>query len=205
MSEHHDPEVSAVAEDDGGLGSRLLEAATQLMTARPQATLPSLRAVARECGVSATAVYRYFASQSELIRSVLLAKFASFESMILEADDPLASSEDRVRMAAHAYLDWGIENPGIYSLLFESADQLGKDYVIGDASGILMPRFVEMMKASPLVDTSQRDPSSEAERFWTYLHGLVSLRIHKPDHPWRYDVHDEVESLVELFFTGYDR
>lgn len=191
MSEDH---AGTVTGGDGGLKSKLLEAAARLMIAAPPASLPSLRAVARECGVSATAVYLHFASQSDLIRSVLLARFADFESTILGADDPSAASEDRVRMIAHAYLAWGIENPGIYGLLFESADQIGDDYVIGDTSSVLMGRFAEMM-------TTSASPGEGAERFWTYLHGLVSLRIHKPDHRWLHDGHDEVESLVELFFA----
>ena len=195
MSEDH---AGTATGRDGGLKSKLLEAAARLMIAAPPATLPSLRAVARECGVSATAVYLHFASQSDLIRSVLLARFADFESTILGADDPSAASEDRVRMIAHAYLAWGVENPGIYGLLFESADQIGDDYVIGDASSVLMDRLAEMMTTSLPTSAS---PGDGAERFWTYLHGLVSLRIHKPDHPWRHDGHDEVESLVELFFA----
>lgn len=182
----------------GGLKPKLLKAATRLMVAAPPASVPSLRAVARECGVSATAVYRHFSSQSDLIRSVLLARFADFESTILGADDPSAASEDRVRMIAHAYLAWGVENPGIYGLLFESADRIGDDYVIGDASGVLMGRFAQMMTTSLPTSAS---PGDGAERFWTYLHGLVSLRIHKPDHPWRHDGHEEVESLVEMFFA----
>lgn len=195
MSEDH---AGTATGRDGGLKSKLLEAAARLMIAAPPATLPSLRAVARECGVSATAVYLHFASQSDLIRSVLLARFADFESTILGADDPSAASEDRVRMIAHAYLAWGVENPGIYGLLFESADQIGDDYVIGDASSVLMDRLAEMMTTSLPTSAS---PGDGAERFWAYLHGLVSLRIHKPDHPWRHDGHDEVESLVELFFA----
>ena len=195
MGEDH---AGTGAGGDGGLRSRLLEAAARLMIAAPPATLPSLRAVARECGVSATAVYLHFASQSDLIRSVLLARFADFEATILGADDPSAASEDRVRMIAHAYLAWGIENPGIYGLLFESADQIGDDYVIGDASSILMGRFAEMMTTSLPTGAS---PGDAAERFWTYLHGLVSLRIHKPDHRWLHDGHDEVDSLVDLFFA----
>lgn len=190
--------AGTAAGGDGGLKSKLLGAAARLMIAAPPASLPSLRAVARECGVSPTAVYLHFASQSDLIRSVLLARFADFESAILGADDPSAASEDRVRMIAHAYLAWGIENPGIYSLLFESADQIGDDYVIGDASSVLMDRFAEMMTTSLPTSAS---PGDGAERFWTYLHGLVSLRIHKPDHRWLHDGHDEVESLVELFFA----
>lgn len=195
MSER--PAGTAIGEASG-LKPKLLEAATRLMVAAPPATVPSLRAVARECGVSATAVYRHFSSQGDLIRSVLLARFADFESTILYADDPPAAPEDRVRKIAHAYLAWGVENPGIYGLLFESADQIGDDHIMGDASGVLMARLVEMMTTSLPAGAS---PEDAAERFWTYLHGLVSLRIHKPDHRWLHDGHDEVESLVVLFFA----
>ena len=183
---------------DGRLKAELLRVTERLLTAAPRAALPSLRSVARACNVSATAVYLYFDSQRDLIRSVLLTKFADLEATVLTADDPTASPEERVRKIAHAYLAWGLANPGFYSLLFESADQLGDDYVIGDASSVLMSRFEEVLAKSHIVSTS---PSDSAERFWIYLHGLVSLRVHKPDHPWRRSGHDEVETLTEMFFT----
>lgn len=182
----------------GNLKAKLLEVTERLMTTTPPVTLPSLRSVARECNVSATAVYLHFNSQSDLIRSVLMTRFADFEATILDADDPSVPAKDRVRKVAHAYLAWGLANPGIYGLLFESADQLGDDYVIGDASSILMSRFAAVLAKSQLTGTS---PEDGAERFWTYLHGLVSLRVHKPSHPWRRGGYDEVESLVELFFA----
>jgi AcrR family transcriptional regulator len=53
-----------------GLHDRLLDAAVELAAPGLDLAVPSLRAAARACGVSATAVYRYFASQSELNRAI---------------------------------------------------------------------------------------------------------------------------------------
>ena len=60
-----------------------------------------------------------------------------------------------------------------------------------------LQRVLEGLDAPP----TGASPDDAAERFWTYLHGLVSLRIHKPDHRWLHDSHEEVESLVEMFFA----
>ncbi len=185
-----------------GLKTKLLNVAERLLTTTPLVTLPSLRSIARECNVSATAVYRYFDSQKDLILSVLTTRFADFEATILAADDSALSPEKRVQNIAQAYMVWGLENPGTYILLFESADQLGDDYVIGDAPSILMSRLTEILAKSQLTDMVPAIvPADAAERLWTYLHGLVSLRAHKPAHPWRRSGRDEVESLIMLFFA----
>ncbi|MBL7254291.1 hypothetical protein [Paractinoplanes lichenicola] len=36
----------------------------------------------------------------------------------------------------------------------------------------------------------------EAERLWAGLHGLVSLRLHKPHTPWQSDVEAEAARLA---------
>lgn len=186
-----------ISDGSGTLKEKLLQATEHFLTTSPQAAPPSLRSVARACGVSATAVYRHFSSQHDLIRSVLTTKFTGFEATILAADEATAPFRERVQRLSHAYMAWGVDNPGVYRLLFESADRLGEDYALGDATSVLLGRLVTLMKNS---ERTARTPEDSAERFWSYLHGLVSLRIHKPDHLWRHGAHDEVENLITLFF-----
>jgi AcrR family transcriptional regulator len=156
----------------------LLVAAVELASTRMSLAVPSLRAVARACAVSATAVYRHFASQSDLNQAVLLRIDASFVEEVAGADDPGRPPRERLRSLAHGYLNWGLANPGLYQLRFESADQLRADHVHSDAADALLGHIGELLEdsgaASGLV----------AQDLWACVHGMVSLRIHKPDHPW---------------------
>ncbi|WP_306214517.1 TetR/AcrR family transcriptional regulator [Actinoplanes sp. RD1] len=156
----------------------LLAAAIELASTRMSLAVPSLRAVARACAVSATAVYRHFASQSDLNQAVLLRIDASFVEGVAGADDPGRPPRERLRVLAHGYLTWGLANPGLYQLRFESAEQLGADHVHSDAADALLGRIGELLEAAGGAS------GLTAQDLWACAHGVVSLRIHKPDHPW---------------------
>ncbi|MEU9190456.1 TetR/AcrR family transcriptional regulator [Streptomyces sp. NPDC048484] len=168
----------------------LLTAAIRLASTRMSLAVPSLRAVARACEVSATAVYRHFASQSDLNRAVLLAIDASFVDSVAGNDDPGRPPRERLRGLAHGYLQWGLANPGLYQLRFESADQLGTDYVHSNAADALLAHIDE------LVDASGGAAGLTAADLWSCLHGVVSLRIHKPDHLWPEEPAAQLERLL---------
>jgi AcrR family transcriptional regulator len=176
-----------------GLYDDLLAAAIRLASTRMSLAVPSLRAVARACDVSATAVYRHFASQSDLNRAVLLGIDASFVAGVAATDDPGRSPRERLRGLAYGYLRWGLANPGLYQLRFESADQLGTDYVHSNAADALMARLGELLAASGSA------PGLTAQDVWACMHGVLSLRIHKPDHPWP----EEPDVQLERLLTGW--
>ncbi|GIJ46028.1 putative transcriptional regulator, TetR family protein [Virgisporangium aliadipatigenens] len=174
------------------LYDKLLAAALDLATAPRPVTIPSLRSVARACDVSATAVYRHFPSQSALNKALLMGIDNSFAAAVSGADAPHLLPRERLHRIGRAYLDWGIRNPGLYQLRFESADALGDDYVRGDVAD----RVIEGMDA--LLKAAGRE-AVRGQDLWIAAHGLVSLRIHKPFLPWTDDLDAEVERLLTLW------
>ncbi|WP_430782930.1 TetR/AcrR family transcriptional regulator [Actinoplanes sp. G11-F43] len=167
------------------LRGELLAAATELASAPRPVTIPSLRAIARACDVSATAVYRHFPSQADLNRALLLRVHAAFEESVLDHDDPTLTGPERLRAMARAYVNWGLAQPGMYQLLFESKDQLDEESSISDVADRLLPLAAELLGGE-----------DEVERLWTGLHGIVSLRLHKPHTVWRYDAETEAGRLA---------
>lgn len=172
----------------------LLTAAADLAAAPRPVAIPSLRAVARACDVSASAVYRHFPSQAALTRALLMRQRENLEAAILDDDDPAQEPAVRLQRLARAYVRWGLANPGMYQLLFESADQLDPDSRLPDAVDRAMQLAYELVATftSPRDD----DPIADAERLWFGLHGIVSLRLHKPSLPWRSDPETEAEILA---------
>lgn len=182
------------------LRHELLAAATALAVSPRPVVIPSLRAVARACGVSPTAVYRHFASQGALTRAVLTAELQAFERAVLTADDPGREPVERLRDLAHAYAVWGVGNPGLYQLLFESADQLEREWASVEPSAELVARTTELLEAHAAAGRpAAPGPVPAAEHLWTSLHGLVSLRIHKPAHPWVTGLAGSVDHLLRGF------
>nr|WP_230416268.1 TetR/AcrR family transcriptional regulator [Micromonospora tarapacensis] len=158
-----------------------------------------MRAVARACNVSAAAVYRHFSSQSALTRALLATQYEAFEAAVLHDDDPARSAGDRARRLVRAYVRWGLTNPGMYQLLFESADQLGADSGIGDVAHETIELAQQLLVAGGGPDGRPLTPDEAAcqsERIWFGLHGIVSLRIHKPAQEWLTDPEGEAERLV---------
>lgn len=179
------------------LRHELLAAASALAVSPRPVVIPSLRAVARACGVSPTAVYRHFASQSAMAAAVLGAESEAFERVVLAADDPGQEPVERLRSIAQAYAAWGAGNPGVYQLLFESADQLEREWASLEPSTQLVARITDLLEAHAVGrGLPPAAPGEVAEHLWASLHGLVSLRIHKPAHPWVTDLADSVDGVV---------
>ena len=177
---------SPVRREGDQLRGELLAAASRLSAGPRPVAVPSLRAVARECSVSAAAVYRHFPSQSALTWAVLKDEYYRLEATLLEIDDPAADPIVRLRTLALGYVSWGLENPGIYQLLFESAEQLDPDAAYHGAENELYRRMYELLDALDLPwppgGVSAR--MLAAERLMAGLHGIVSLAIHRNGQRW---------------------
>jgi AcrR family transcriptional regulator len=167
------------------LRGELLAAAAELASGPRPVAIPSLRAIARACDVSAAAVYRHFPSQAQLNRALLLRVYGEFEEAVLRHDDLSSTSTERLCAMARAYVRWGLAHPGMYQLLFESKDQLDEESSINDVADQLLPLGAELLGGE-----------EQVERLWTGLHGIVSLRLHKPHAPWRSDAETEADHLA---------
>lgn len=82
----------------------------------------SLRWIAREMGMTAPGLYRYYKDRDALVTALLMDAFGAF-TLALEAGRDSATAGDHVgrfREMSRAYFRWGSENPQKYILLFGS-------------------------------------------------------------------------------------
>jgi AcrR family transcriptional regulator len=169
------------------LRSELIRAAVAML-AEPQAVkVPSLRSIARECGVAPSAVYWHFPSEADLRSAVLDAEYTdlvdSIEAAI--ADSP----GDALVVAAQAYVRWGLAHPGSYQLLFESGDEIPETRAPHGPR--LQRRIVELVAAA-----DPATPFSSALLMWSAYHGVVSLRLHKSEWDWGMDAEQAAARIV---------
>lgn len=177
------------------LRGELIAAASALLLAPQQPSVPSLRAVARACRVSPTAIYLHFASQHELIGAVIEAQLEALGAH-------LATANDDIPARARAYVAWGLEHPGAYQLIFESADQLGfSEGPDGPGSQLVAQNAALLTARGVAAEAAQQ----WALRLWVALHGLVSLRIHKPDHEWTDAAGAAADAIVALHLAAIGR
>ncbi|HTX78284.1 MAG TPA: TetR/AcrR family transcriptional regulator, partial [Longilinea sp.] len=80
----------------------------------------SLRAIAREMGMTAPGLYRYYADRDALVTALLIDAFDSFGAALEAARDECAADDHtgRFRAICKAYFQWGTTNPQKYALLF---------------------------------------------------------------------------------------
>ncbi len=178
-----------------GLRQELVAAARDLLV-RPQViNSPSLRAVARASGVAPSAVYLHFGSADELLRAVVDDQFDSLRSALRDPEH-----EGSLAAQAIAYVAWGLGNPGGYQLIFESADQLGLGAPAGPVAGWDLIEALERAISSER--RQQRSADVLALRLWVGLHGIVSLRLHKPDLDWPTSAEDEARQVVQAVINS---
>jgi AcrR family transcriptional regulator len=178
-----------------GSGERLrddLLLAAEEVLARSGSEEPlSLRAVARAAGVAPTAVYLHFEDREALVYAVLERLFANLAEQRNAAEDKAAAEGgddwERLRARSHAYVRWGVEQPGAYRVLYEgrALPSLSdpREVTFGQA---MLDRTTELIEA--LARGGRADPVGGSERagllLWTVLHGIVSLRINKDTITW---------------------
>lgn len=139
----------------------------------------TMRNVAAEAGVTATALYRHFDDKTDLLRAVVREVYAVFRHH-LTGELP-ADSEAALSVACDRYLRFARSHPNYYRLLFAEAHEIGIDRYPEDFQSGRSPTF-RVLKS--LVGRCMADgvlcPGNEADialTLYAHMHGLVMLHL----------------------------
>jgi AcrR family transcriptional regulator len=82
----------------------------------------NLRSIAREMGMTAPALYRYFASRDDLVTALVTDAYDALADAMEAAVDAAGPGRhaQRVRAAFGAFRDWGLAHPTEFALIFGS-------------------------------------------------------------------------------------
>ena len=103
----------------GDLGRALVDAARRLLEAEGPSAL-SLRAVAREAGVSPAAPYHHFKDKAELLDAVAQQGWDMLGEQMREAKAGAAGMQQLTAMGI-AYVCFARENPALYHVMYDAA------------------------------------------------------------------------------------
>lgn len=143
----------------------------------------TMRKVAERIEYSPTTIYLYFADKETLFRELCSVDFrslaASFQSVAL-LPDPI----ERLRACARAYVQFAIEHPNHYRLMFMSTvpvspteqDLADKGNPNEDAYGFLLAIVTSAIEAGVL-RPEYKDVHLVAQTLWAAVHGVASLEI----------------------------
>ncbi|HMG40701.1 MAG TPA: TetR/AcrR family transcriptional regulator [Acidimicrobiales bacterium] len=157
---------------------RLLEAARQVV-ARDGVGGLTLRAIAREAGVSHGAPLRHFPTLASLLAAV---SAGGFEQLIASVADAIDGEDDprrRIAAAGHGYVRFALAQPGVYAVMFrpDLSDTSDPAY---QAAGLASFEQLAGLVADAQADGWHPDVPRDqvAAVLWANVHGLADLWLH---------------------------
>ena len=166
----------------------------------------TIRRIADEVGISSTALYMHFRDKSEILVEICEQAFAQLGAQT----DKIAAMElepaERVRRILDAYIQFGLDNPNAYQLVFASPPGALSDDKV-DAMNALgrqpYGRFVDVLQE---VNGAGRlrcgDVDVAAQTLWAGAHGLVSLLITQPRFGWTATPVEMKTAMLDTLFHG---
>lgn len=139
----------------------------------------TMRAVAKEVGISAPSIYLHFSDKTELVWAALEDRYGELAAQMAAAaqagDD--ADPRSRVRAQAHAYCRFAMSSPGHYRLMFEVHQPAADPSRIGGHPARRISAALRAGLHACAVDGSGLSLPVEqaAQTLWAGLHGMVSL------------------------------
>ncbi|MDE2435847.1 MAG: TetR/AcrR family transcriptional regulator [Sphingomonadales bacterium] len=153
----------------GDLRSALIDAGMNALESAPLEDI-SLRQIAREVGVSATAVYRHFPDKRALLAAVAHEGFERLGAAQFAAAEATAPAM-RFAASGRAYVRFALANPALFRLIFTYGEQFTDDNRDNLAARLLRAQTTEQRHGDP----------DEAERLslqaWALVHGLAMLML----------------------------
>lgn len=163
------------ADDGQGLKTRLVMAARHLLE-RDGFEALTLRATAREAGVSHMAPYRHFKDKDELLAAVAEQGFRAMTQFM----DSAAAGHGTRHAIGVAYVSFALENPALYRLMF-GANLAPRDRFPGlvAAGTEAFERCIAASgtKARRLRTGHGEEAPHSAIALWSIVHGLATLVI----------------------------
>jgi AcrR family transcriptional regulator len=139
----------------------------------------SLRSIADRIEYSAATIYRYFHDKDDLLFAVQEVAFGILLSRF-EQTRSIANPLERLRAVGRSYIDFALENPDYYQLMFILTGPMKlveehRKWELGASSfGYLVATVQECIAKGHIA--ARHDPMLLAMSLWAQAHGLVSLK-----------------------------
>jgi AcrR family transcriptional regulator len=159
----------------GDLRRALIDAARRVLEAEGPSAL-SLRAVAREAGVSPAAPYHHFKDKGELLDAVAHEGWTLLDAALLKAKAEAPSPRDAMNNLGVAYVCFARENPALYRVMYDTArdkESLPDQMEDGEDSAYCKVRDTLVEAGADPNDTHDIELATVAA--WCSAHGLAEM------------------------------
>lgn len=140
----------------------------------------SMRKLAKSLGVTAPAIYRHFESREHVLLEVIRTAYQKLAHQLYRALEGRTPAE-RFELAGESYLDFALENPRLYDVLYAPPDQMGWERLPSEVESqacavgqFWNDRVRECMDSGIL---RKADPEDTSVALWGHAHGLITLYL----------------------------
>jgi len=192
------------AKGDGHLRrGEILDAAERIFIAEGYEGA-TIRKIADEVGLSATALYMHFPDKACILGEICR---RTLENLLARNQELAAKPVDavtRVRMMLEAYVRFGLSHPNTYRLVFcdGSLASVQKREVTDEVSAQCFERFsgvVREIAADGRLRTGE--PRTVAQTLWVACHGMAAMLITRPGMEWA-DPEEFTRVMIEGLLFG---
>ena len=167
----------------GDLRQAIVKAALEILH-ETQSLEFSLRELARRAGVSHNAPYKHFLDKRELLAAVSAAGFETLTKRMAHELGRLRDPREQLFAMLRTYIDHGVENPALYSLMFggylRGPDRSRPTIELAEAEktkGLLAGVIIAggLGRAIPQTARNERKIAGAILACWSLVHGLTLL------------------------------
>ena len=157
------------------LRTKILEEAIG-MVAREGVNRTTMRALARRLKISPATLYQHFRNKQHLQRRIALHGFGKLGEA-LDAAVGIDGPVEALRAMTARYIQFGLSNPELYQLMFQTMGSLRELRLVGDPLVLRVRGKIASVYERGVASGAFRrvDPEVEISVHWATVHGLVQL------------------------------
>jgi AcrR family transcriptional regulator len=163
-----------------------------------------MRDLAKNIGISATAIYHYFPSKELILREVRLRAARALNGRI-RGINPELSPHEFLHALGREYVAFADENPNLYKLLFETA--LGAEKETNSDHPVMYFTYMaarDALRKAADIEKDKFDPRYGAMLGWIMLHGFCSLMMSGVLPPAEGMSRETLKEIFFRFYSGAD-
>jgi AcrR family transcriptional regulator len=172
--------AAAATYHHGDLREALLKAAEKILE-RDGLTGLTLRAVAREAGVSHAAPAHHFGDLTGLVSELAAIGFRQFNAAMIAADAAGITPIEKARARANNYVGYARAHPGMYTLMFRTERLDMSRPALKEAANASFASLVGAVGAGRreriAEETLTLDQAADIVRAWSLVHGFTTLLL----------------------------
>ncbi|GLV80177.1 TetR/AcrR family transcriptional regulator [Streptomyces hygroscopicus] len=190
--------------EGGALKEEILAAAARMLMESGREGDLSLRAVAREVGISAPSVYLHFKDRAELVATLTRRAYERLVADLRGAAEGAGGGGPReaLRAMARRYCRFALDNPQRYRLMFGIERIEGpRDELDRHPLWMVYEMWLDAVRACRGDRTGAADDERVAKLLWFSLHGIVAMAVSMPFAASGQAMEEMADDLLDLAMT----